>query len=151
MTDQERVLELMDEAEVVYLATVSGAAPRIRIVANLRRRDLYPATSETCRKQPGFTAYFATSLASGKIRDIRENPAVAAYYADPAKSRGVMLSGRMEIVTDPCLKKALWSDEWRTHWPGGAEDPNFAVLRLAPAGAEGWWGAAPIHFEVDGA
>jgi general stress protein 26 len=147
MTDRERVLELMDEAEVVYLATVSGTVPRIRIVANLRRPDLDPATSEACRKA-GFTVYFATSLASGKVRDIRENPAAAAYYAIPAKSRAIMLSGRAELVTDPCVKKALWSERWRSHWPGGVDDPNFAVLRLAPTRAEGWWGAARIDFEV---
>jgi general stress protein 26 len=147
MTDRERVLELMDEAEVVYLATVSGAAPRIRIVANLRRPDVYPATSEACRKA-GFTVYFATSLASGKVRDIRENPIVAAYYAIPAKSRAVMLSGRAEIVTDLDVKKALWDEKWRSHWPGGVDDPNFAVLRLVPARAEGWWGPSRIDFEV---
>jgi general stress protein 26 len=150
MTDRERVLELMDEAEVVYLATVSGAAPRIRIVANLRRRDVYPATAGFCRKA-GFKVYFATSASSGKIREIRENPAVAAYYAIPAMSRAVMLSGRAEIVTDSCVKKALWSEKWRSHWPGGVDDPNFAVLRLTPTRAEGWWGAARIDFEVTGA
>lgn len=150
MTDQERVLELMDEADAVYVATVSGGLPRIRVMANLRRPDLYPEASGTCRNL-GLTAYFPTSLASTKIRDIRENPAVAVYYANPAKIRGVMLSGRVEILTDPCLKKALWSDKWLIIWPAGADDPDYAVLRFAPARAEGWWGDAPFEFEVDGA
>ncbi|MCZ2153698.1 MAG: pyridoxamine 5'-phosphate oxidase family protein [Bryobacterales bacterium] len=66
--------------------------------------------------------------------------AVAAYCAVPAKSRAVMLSRHMEIVSDPCLKKSLWDDTWRSLWPGGPEAPNFVQLRLVPARAEGLWG-----------
>lgn len=143
MVDREAVFKLMDESDAVYLATVDGTAPHIRALVNLRRRDLYPGASEFCRKQ-GSTVYFTTSAASAKVRELRANPAAAVYYCDPAKTHGVSLSGRMEILTDPELKRALWSEDWRIYWPAGPDDPDYVVLRMKPERAEGWWGATPL-------
>lgn len=148
MTHAE-VLEMMNEAEAVYLATVSGGAPRIRALVNLRRRDRYPSACEFCRKE-GFTSYFSTSGASGKVRDIRVDSCVAVYYSNPRRTRGVELRGRMEILTDPALKRALWRDEWGIYWRG-ADDPDYVVLRLKPSDAAGWWGTAPFRLEMGGA
>jgi len=147
MVDKESILKVMNEADAVYLATVSGASPRIRAMVNLRRRDLYPGAADFCQKKE-FTSYFATSIASGKVREIRANSAVSVYYCDPKEVRGVMLSGHMEILTGSDLKKALWQDQWLIYWPAGADDPDYAVLRLEPTRATGWWGAAPFYFEV---
>jgi general stress protein 26 len=147
MIDRQSVLQLMNESEAVYLATVSGMGPRIRALVNLRRSDLYPGPSEFCRKD-GFTVYFSTSKSSGKAREIRENPSVAAYYCDPRKVHGAMLSGQVEILTDPEVKRALWSDQWLIYWRGGVSDPDYVVLRLKPVEVTGWWGTVPFHFEV---
>jgi len=138
----------MDNSEAVYLATVSGGRPRIRALVNLRRSDLYPSASEFCRKE-GFTVYFSSSITSGKAREVEANPWVAAYYCDPGKTHGVMLSGEIEILTDPDLKRTLWSDQWRIYWTGGAADPDYAVFRLKPVEATGWWGTTPFHFDVE--
>lgn len=137
-------LELMDRAAAVYLATAGEGGPRVRAMVNLRR-ERYPAAA-FCRGQ-GFTVYFATSLASGKVREIRTNPAVAVYYCDPAAFHGVMLAGEMEVLGGAGLKEALWSDDWRVYWPSGPGDPDYAVLRLRPTRAEGWRGTTPFHFE----
>jgi general stress protein 26 len=150
MIDKEAVLEMMNQAEAVDLATVSHGAPRVRALVNLRRRDRYPGSCDFCRGE-GFTSYFATSMASGKVGDIRANPSVAVYYSDPDRFRGVELRGRMEILTDPGVKKALWQEEWHIHWPAGAGDPDYVVLRLHPAHAAGWWETAPFQLEMNGA
>ncbi len=150
MPSKEAVLEMMNEAGAVYVATVSGGAPRVRALVNLRRRDLYPSACDFCRKQ-GFTSYFSTSLASGKVSDIRANSSVAVYYSDPARTRGIELRGHVEILTDPAIKKLLWQEEWRIYWRAGADDPDYAVLRLTPVHAAGWWGTVPFRMELDGA
>ncbi len=149
MIDKPALLKLLDGAEAVYLATISAQGPRIRALVNLRRRDLYPRQSEVCRPE-GFTLYFSTSISSAKVREIKDNPSVAVYYCAPAQFHGVMLSGKMEILTDPGLKSALWDEGWRIFWPGGADDPDYVVLRLKPAQATGWWDNAPFHLELSG-
>lgn len=144
----ERCLKLMDESAAVCLATVDGAAPRLRALWNLRRPDRFPSAAAYCRQQ-GLVALFATSLASSKIRDIRANPAVSLYYCDTSNVCGVMLAGRAEILTDPALKRALWHDSWAIYWPAHAADPDYCVLRVAPSEAVGWWGTEPFTFRVD--
>jgi general stress protein 26 len=146
MVDKQLILGLMDEAEAVYLATVGEKGPRIRALVNLRRRDLYPGPSKICCTDD-FTAFLSTSLASGKVRDIQANPAVALYYCAPQTFHGVMLAGQMEILTDIGLKHALWCDDWRIYWPSGADDPDYAVLRLKADEVTGWWAGAPFRIE----
>jgi general stress protein 26 len=146
MTDNDALLDLMNRADAVYLATVEDTRPRIRAMVNLRRDDLYPAASAVCRGA-GFTIHFTTSVSSGKVREIRSNPAVSVYYCEPARTRGIMLSGQMEVLSDPALKRSLWDDAWRIYWPAGAEDPDYVVLRMQPESVTGWWGTAPFHFE----
>lgn len=148
MVDREAVFKLMNESSAVYLATVDGSAPRIRALVNLRRSDLYPTASQYCREQ-GATVFLTTSAASAKVRELRANPAAAVYYCDPNRYQGVSFSGRVEILTDPELKRALWCEDWRFFWPGGADDPDYVVIRMKPASAEGWWNDAPFEVEVD--
>lgn len=145
----ERCLKLMDESAAVCLATTSGAVPRIRALWNLRRHDRFPSAAKFCRQQ-GLTAYFATSVSSGKVCEIRKNPAVSLYYCDADNVRGVMLAGQAEVLTDPGIKRVLWHDSWSIYWPGGASDPDYCVLRVTPREAAGWWGTTPFYFEAKG-
>lgn len=146
MVDKKQVHALMDEAEAVYLATIGEKGPRIRALVNLRRADLYPGPSKTARASD-FTVYLATSDASDKIREIRANPAVAVYYCEPKSFHGVTLSGRAEILDDPALKQALWSDDWRIYWPSGADHPDYVIIRLKPDDIKGWWGSTEFRLD----
>jgi general stress protein 26 len=145
--DKNDILEVMDQAEAVYLATVSGSAPRIRAMVNHRRKDIYPGPSEFARAG-GFTVYFCTSAASGKVHELRANPAAAAYFAVPYRFRGVMLTGDTEVLEDMKLKEALWHEGWRFYWPGGPSDPDCVVVRLTPKEATGWWGSEPFYLDL---
>lgn len=147
MIDKHLIFELMDQVDAVYLATLSGSAPRIRAMVNLRREDLFPGPSSLVRAA-GFDVYFCTSGASGKVRELRENPAAAAYFALPSLGRGVMLSGRAEILDQPDLKAALWDESWRMYWPEGPADPDCVVVKLASATANGWWGQEPFFLDL---
>lgn len=145
--DKNDILEVMDQAEAVYLATVSGSAPRIRAMVNHRRKDLYPGPSEFARAG-GFTVYFCTSAASGKVRELCANPAAAAYFALPGRFRGVMLTGDAEVLEDMESKEALWDEGWRVYWPDGPSDPDCVVVRLTPREANGWWGSEPFYLDL---
>lgn len=146
MVDKNSVLKLMDEAEAVYLATLGETGPRIRAMVNLRRADLYPGASRACRSDD-FTVYLSTSSASDKVREIRANPAVSVYYCDPNSYHGVTIAGRAEVLSDPELKKALWSEDWRVYWPEGDRDPDYVVVRLKPDDISGWWAGKPFRLD----
>lgn len=148
MPDKREVLDMMTHAEAVYMATTSEGSPRIRALVNLRQPERYPEPSKFCA-QAGFTSYFATSRASGKVRDILSNPAVSVYYSTPGTTRGVELRGRAELVDDTETRRAIWQDEWRIYWTNGLDDPDYVVLRLAPEFATGWWGTQPFQLEMN--
>lgn len=141
--DRREILTLMDAAEAVYLATIAAKGPRIRALVNLRRADLYPSPAKTARSDDG-TVYLATSAASDKVAEMGANPAVAVYYCLPHRFHGVMIAGQAEILTDPALKDALWSEDWRVYWPDGACNPDYVVIRIRPEEIRGWQGTTPF-------
>jgi len=147
MVTKREILELMNEADAVYLATIGDGGPRIRALVNLRRAELYPAASKICRTDD-FTAFLATSGASDKVREIRANSAVALYYCDTDRFHGVTLNGHAEVLNDAGLKQALWSADWSVYWPQGAGDPDYVVVRVKPEAVSGWWDGKP--FRLDG-
>jgi general stress protein 26 len=146
MIDKKQVLALMDEAEIVTLATIGEKGPRIRALVNLRRADKFPGPSKLARRDD-FTVFLSTSLASDKVREVRANPAVALYYCDAQNFHGVTLEGKAEILDDPELKKALWSPDWSFYWPGGASDPDYVILRITADDVSGWWSSKPFRLE----
>ena len=145
--DRNDILDVMDRADAVYLATVDGSEPRIRAMVNYRRTDIYPGASAFARAA-GFSVYFCTSAASGKMRELRENPAASAYFALPRDSKGVMLAGYVEVLDDKAPKEALWDDRWRVYWAAGPADPDCVILRLTPKSATGWWGSEPFYLDL---
>jgi general stress protein 26 len=146
MPDKQQILELMDRADAVMLATAAEKGPRIRALVNLRA-DRYPGPSKTAR-QEDFTVYLSTSRASDKVREVAANPAVALYYYDAGRFHGVMLAGKAEVVDDPELKKALWCDGWRIYWPDGAGNPDYVIIRIKAEEIRGWWGSEPFRLEA---
>lgn len=147
MPDKKDVLKLLDASEAVYLATISEKGPRIRALVNLRRADLFPGPSKIARADD-FTVYLATSLASDKVKDIRQHPEVSLYYCDPKTFHGVTLNGKAEVLDDPELKKALWSWDWRVYWPRGADDPDYIVVRVKADEIRGWWSGSAFTLEA---
>ncbi|MFA5264122.1 MAG: pyridoxamine 5'-phosphate oxidase family protein [Opitutaceae bacterium] len=147
MIDKTILLTLLNEADAVYLATIGKCGPRIRAMENLRRNAASPDARNFWIKE-GFTVYFSTSAASGKVSEIRETPLATAYFADPRRTFGVELSGTIEVLNDPDLKKRLWNDVWRIYWRLGPDDPDYLLLRLQPRLAAGWKGTKPFKIDL---
>ncbi len=74
--------------------------------------------------------WFATSSSSGKVREIKNNPKVAVYYADHTSPKGyVTISGKAEVIDD----KELLNKMKRDYWSG---IPNwqdiFVLIKITP-------------------
>ena len=42
----------------------------------------------------------------------------------------VALTGRVEVISDLEVRRALWQDWMLEHFPGGVEDPEYCVLKF---------------------
>src|SRR6185503_14484125 len=65
--------------------------------------------------------WFATSLESGKIDDLRRDARCGVAFLH--SSTYVSMSGRAEIVRDPQLARELWDASWRAWFPEGPDQP----------------------------
>jgi len=147
---KQECLKLMQTADAVYLSTLgSDGYPHTRMMSNLRNKKENPGLVEMFKQyKESFVVYFITSKSSVKMQQINTNPKVSAYLCNPSEFHTLMLGGEAEELTDMEFKKQLWQDVWKIHWPGGADDPEFTVLKLSPAFARGWYKESPFEFKL---
>jgi len=147
---RQECLKLLDTVNAVYLGTIDeNGFPQTRMMSNLRSegeckvaKQLFDGHDED------FLIYMITGNSSDKMKQIRANPKVSAYYADAVAFHTLMLMGNAQEVDDLELKKMLWQDEWKVHWPAGPEDPEFIILKLLPDSAKGWHKEGPFEFKL---
>jgi general stress protein 26 len=150
--ERQMALELMGTSKAAYLTTVDAEGfPQTRAMFNLRNREQFPGLAKIFKShRADFMVCFSTNASSSKIADIRIHPGVSVYYCKPEESRGLMLSGLMEIVDDPRVKRSLWQEGWERYYPTGFNDPDHAVLRLFPRMARGWNQDHTYEFVIGG-
>ena len=147
---KQKCLELMETADAAYLSTISeDGFPHTRMMGNLRNRKQCKVAKELfAGHDEDFMIYMLTGSSSPKMKQIRANPKVSVYYGNAAEFHTIMFVGKTEELDDKDLKKKIWQDEWKIHWPGGAEDPEFVLLKLLPDFAKGWYKESAFEFKL---
>ena len=140
----------METADAAYLSTISDDGfPHTRMMGNLRNEQQCKVARELFEgHDEDFMIYMLTGNSSPKMKQIRANPKVSVYFANAAELHTLLLVGEIEELDDPDLKKKMWQDEWKVHWPGGAEDPEFTLLQFSPTYAKGWYKDTPFEFKL---
>jgi len=82
--------------------------------------------------------WFFTKRDSRKVEELTADPRTLVCFADPKKQNFVSISGQSEIVTDRAKVKELWTEIYRTWFPGGADDENVVAIRVRAEHAEYW-------------
>ena len=143
-------LELMKVVQDAHLSTVDGDGfPQTRVMGNLRNKQQCRIAEELfAGHDEDFLIYMLTGHSSDKMRQIRANSKVSVYFCNSAEFHTLLLFGNAEEIDDLDLKKRIWQDEWKMHWPGGAEDPEFIVLKILPDWAKGWYKEGPFEFKL---
>jgi general stress protein 26 len=151
---KQACLNLMETVDVMYLSTIgSDGFPNTRIMSNLRNKKENPGLVKMFEQhKEDFLVYMVTSNSSAKMQQIRANPKVSVYLSVytsvPSEFHCLMLCGEIEEVTDNQLKKQIWQDGWEMFWPGGADDPEYTVLKLMPVSARGGYQEKPFEFKL---
>lgn len=98
----------------------------------------HPLTTLNKSPDEGSVLYFFISRKSELAQRLQQDGNVNVSYADPGDDSYVSLSGQAAVVEDPVKKEALWSSMARTWFPGGASDPDLALLEVRIHHAEYW-------------
>lgn len=92
------------------------------------------------------TMYFATSLETAKVSEIRTDPRVDIVFQ--GKMRFAAVSGLARLRHDRALIDELWSESWKLWFSKGKDDPDIVILVVDPERGEYWdqSGARGISF-----
>lgn len=123
MRNPEKTIgKIADKAERICLAYLEEAdddpTPTIRATLTLRERE-------------GIRVFYLTTSASPqKAADFRENPGGCLYFWTASFTRGVCLSGAVEVLETPEAKARFWRDGDQRYYPQGVTDPDYCVLKF---------------------
>jgi len=85
------------------------------------------------RKRIGITEfYFSTNVSSMRVCQYQENPNASIYFYHKGllKYVGVMLIGKMEVLTDQNIKNEIWEKGDTMFYKKGVTDPDYCVLKF---------------------
>ena len=82
--------------------------------------------------------WFFTRAAASQADDVKNTGRVNLSYVGPRGARFASVAGTAEIVRDRARARELWRPEYAAWFPGGAEDPDLALLKVSVEKVEYW-------------
>lgn len=124
MDIREKAAKLVGECNEVILASVSeDGRPRPCVLAKIASEGIG-------------SFHISTGMIGTKARHFKQNPKAGACFWRGGDS--VTLMGEVAFIDDMERTRALWQDWFIDHFPGGPEDPNYAVIRFEAMEATIW-------------
>jgi general stress protein 26 len=120
----DKLHELLEGFDAAMLVTSAASG-------ELRSRPMALADVE-----PDGTLWFLTQSDSGKMDEIALDARV--NVAIQSKLRFVSISGTARPVHDRAKLDEIWSETWKTWFPGGKTDPKLTLLRVTANSGEYW-------------
>lgn len=87
---------------------------------------------------PAGIVWMFTSLSGHLATEVAAHPAVLLTYADVGDGAYAALRGHAVILRDLEKQRELWTAMAGAWFPGGADDPDLALLRITLSFAEQW-------------
>ena len=97
-----------------------------------------PMTTQNSSIDEDSNLWFFMSRSGEPVADVVGDPTVNVVYADPGEDSYVSVSGTASIVDDLGKKQQLWSKLAEAWFPGGAADPDLALVRVKITHANYW-------------
>lgn len=103
------------------------------------------------RKMSGLKEfYFSTNTSSLRVKQFLSNPNASIYFYHKGliKYTGVMLVGKMEVLTDQETKDMIWRKGDTMFYKKGVTDSDYCVLRFAAQSGRYYCDLKTESFEV---
>ena len=95
--------------------------------------------------------YFSTNTSSMRVKQYINNPNASIYFYHKGliKYVGVMLKGKMEVLTDPESKQMIWKKGDTMYYKKGVTDPDYCVLKFTAESGRYYCDLKTENFEID--
>ena len=103
------------------------------------------------RKRVGLKEfYFSTNTSSMRVKQFSNNPNASIYFYHKGlvKYTGVMLVGKMEVLTDQESKNMIWRKGDTIFYKGGVTDPDYCVLKFTTQSGRYYCDLKTEDFEI---
>ena len=94
--------------------------------------------------------YFSTNTSSMRVRQYQENPNASIYFYHKGlvKYVGVILKGKMEVLTDQEIKNKLWRKGDTMFYKNGVTDSDYCVLKFTAISGRYYCDLKTESFEI---
>ena len=132
---KEKAAAMLQKCEVVVLTSVNKEGyPR-------------PVPMSKISSEGIETVWMSTGRNSLKTKDFIRNPKAGLCFYEQGNS--VALTGEVEVVTDQELKQKFWQDWFIEHFPQGATDPDYVLLKFRTQDVTYWIEGTFIHKKLE--
>ena len=103
------------------------------------------------RKRNGLREfYFSTNTSSMRVGQFLKNPNACIYFYRKGliNYTGVMLTGKVEVLTDEKCKRMIWRKGDTRFYREGVNDPDYCVLRFTSSSGRYYRNLKTENFEV---
>jgi len=97
-----------------------------------------PMTTQNRDLDADSSVWFLMYRSGSPVADLQLDSAVSVVYADVSADSYVSVSGNAVVVEDMAKKEALWSKMAEAWFPGGANDPDLALVKVEITHADYW-------------
>ncbi|MCM0242011.1 pyridoxamine 5'-phosphate oxidase family protein [Bacteroides fragilis] len=139
MKDVEKTIgNLIDKQKIAFIGSVDiEGFPNIKAMLQPRKREGIRIL------------YFTTNTSSMRTTQYLKNHHACVYFCDSRFLRGVMLKGKMEVLTDNSTKEMIWREGDTLYYPLGVTDPDYCVLKFTAITGRRYGNFSSEDFEVE--
>ena len=104
------------------------------------------------RKRNGLKEfYFSTNTSSMRVKQYRNNSNASIYFYHKGliKYVGVMLKGKMEVLTDQETKNMIWKTGDTMFYKKGVTDPDYCVLKFTATSGRYYCDLKTESFDIE--
>ena len=138
--DPDKIAKWIRKQKVAFLCSVDeDGFPNVKAMLKPRKTD-------------GLRQfYFSTNTSSMRVGQYRQNPKASIYFYHKGLIRytGVMLIGKMEVLTDQETKNLIWRRGDTLFYKGGVTDPDYCVLRFTAESGRYYCDLKTEQFSID--
>lgn len=125
--DLKKIEKFIDKQKVSFICSIDDENyPNVKAMLKPRKRNSLKEF------------YFSTNTSSMRVNQYKSNPNASIYFYHKGliKYVGVMLKGKMEILTDQETKNMIWKKGDTIFYKKGVTDPDYCVLKFTCLKAE---------------
>lgn len=137
--DLKKIENFIDKQKVSFICSIDDENyPNVKAMLKPRKR----------KELKEF--YFSTNTSSMKVKQYQVNPNASIYFYHKGiiKYIGVMLKGKMEVLTDQETKNMIWEKEDKIFYKKGVTDPDYCVLKFTATSGRYYYDLRTEDFEI---